>query len=62
VEGTRHALQAAQALKAGCFNYASSIAVAGLYSGTFREDMFEEAEKLVNPYLRTKHDAEKSGA
>ena len=59
VEGTRHALQAAAALQAGCFNYASSIAVAGLYSGTFREDMFEEAEKLNNPYLRTKHEAEK---
>ena len=58
VDGTRHALQAAKALKAGCFNYTSSIAVAGLYSGTFREDMFEEAEKLVNPYLRTKHEAE----
>ncbi|HCT41544.1 MAG TPA: short chain dehydrogenase [Moraxellaceae bacterium] len=59
VEGTRHALQAAEQLKAGCFNYASSIAVAGLFNGIFREDMFEEAEKLVNPYLRTKHDAEK---
>ena len=59
VDGTRHALQAAKALKAGCFNYTSSIAVAGLYSCTFREDMFEEAEKLVNPYLRTKHEAEK---
>jgi NAD(P)-dependent dehydrogenase (short-subunit alcohol dehydrogenase family) len=59
VEGTRHALQAAAALKAGSFEYASSIAVAGLYSGTFREDMFEEAEKLNNPYLRTKHEAER---
>lgn len=59
IEGTRHALQAAEALKAGSFNYASSIAVAGLYHGTFREDMFEEAEKLINPYLRTKHEAEK---
>jgi len=59
VDGTRHALQAAEQLKAGCFNYASSIAVAGLFNGIFREDMFEEAEKLVNPYLRTKHEAEK---
>ncbi len=58
VEGTRHALQAAAALKAGCFHYASSIAVAGLYHGTFREDMFVEAERLINPYLRTKHEAE----
>ncbi|MDI1302144.1 MAG: SDR family oxidoreductase [bacterium] len=59
VDGTRHALQAAGQLKAGCFHYASSIAVAGLFPGIFREDMFEEAEKLVNPYLRTKHEAEK---
>jgi len=59
VEGTRHALQAAEHLKAGCFHYASSIAVAGLFPGIFREDMFEEAEKLSNPYLHTKHDAEK---
>lgn len=59
VQGTRHALQAAEQLQAGCFNYASSIAVAGLFPGIFREDMFDEAEKLANPYLRTKHDAEK---
>ncbi len=59
VLGTQHALQAAHVMQAGCFHYASSIAVAGLYQGTWREDMFEEAEKLINPYLRTKHEAEK---
>lgn len=59
VEGTRHAVAMAEAVNAGCFHYASSIAVAGLYQGTFREDMFEEAEDLVHPYFRTKHDAEK---
>ena len=58
VEGTRHALELAAALKAGCFHYASSIAVAGLYAGVFREDMFAEAENLDHPYFRTKHDAE----
>ncbi|MBS0487960.1 MAG: SDR family oxidoreductase [Proteobacteria bacterium] len=58
VEGTRHALELAAALKAGCFHYASSIAVAGLYPGVFREDMFSEAENLDHPYFRTKHDAE----
>jgi NAD(P)-dependent dehydrogenase (short-subunit alcohol dehydrogenase family) len=37
----------------------SSIAAAGLYRGTWREDMFEEAEDLDNhPYFRTKHDSE----
>lgn len=59
VEGTRNAVELADAINAGCFHYASSIAVAGLYPGTFREDMFDEAEDLIHPYFRTKHDAEK---
>ena len=59
VQGTRNAVDAAAAMNAGCFNHVSSIAAAGLYKGTFREDMFEEAEKLDNPYLQTKHDSEK---
>src|SRR5450432_60145 len=58
VEGTRHALQLADVLKAGCFHHISSIAVAGLYPGVFREDMFAEAEDLGHPYFKTKHDAE----
>ena len=58
VEGTRHAVDLAHALKAGCFHHTSSIAAAGLYPGIFREDMFEEAEGLSDPYFRTKHDAE----
>jgi len=58
VEGTRHALELADALKAGCFHHVSSIAAAGLYSGVFREDMFDEAEELDHPYFRTKHDSE----
>ena len=58
VEGTRHALDLAAALGAGCFHHASSIAAAGLYPGVFREDMFEEAEGLDDPYLRTKHESE----
>src|SRR5690606_34889006 len=45
-------------LKAGCFHHVSSIAAAGLYPGVFREDMFDEAEGLDDPYMRTKHDAE----
>lgn len=59
IEGTRNAVQAATKMSAKWFNYASSIAVAGLYPGVFREDMFEEAQELNNPYLRTKHEAEK---
>lgn len=59
IQGTRHAVQAAAKMGAKCFNYTSSIAVAGLYPGVFREDMFEEAQGLNNDYLRTKHEAEK---
>lgn len=58
IDGTRHAIQLAEALKAGCFHHTSSIAAAGLYPGVFREDMFDEAEGLDNPYFRTKHDSE----
>ena len=58
IDGTRHALDLAVRLKAGCFHHTSSIAAAGLYPGVFREDMFEEAEGLDDPYLRTKHDSE----
>ncbi|HXR62263.1 MAG TPA: SDR family oxidoreductase [Rudaea sp.] len=59
VGGTRHAIDLAGQLKAGCFHHMSSIAVAGLYPGVFREDMFAEAEDLDHPYFKTKHDAEK---
>ena len=58
IDGTRHALDLAAALKVGCFHHTSSIAAAGLYPGVFREDMFDEAEGLEDPYLRTKHDSE----
>jgi thioester reductase-like protein len=43
LEGTRHAIQFAEKIKVGCFHHTSSIAAAGLYQGTFREDMFDEA-------------------
>jgi NAD(P)-dependent dehydrogenase (short-subunit alcohol dehydrogenase family) len=58
IDGTRNAVQLADALGAGCFHHVSSIAAAGLYSGVFREDMFDEAENLDHPYFRTKHDSE----
>jgi NAD(P)-dependent dehydrogenase (short-subunit alcohol dehydrogenase family) len=58
IDGTQHALDLAAAIKAGCFHHTSSIAAAGLYPGVFREDMFDEAEGLDDPYLRTKHDSE----
>ena len=59
VDGTRHALQLAEQIKAGCFHHMSSIAVAGMYPGVFREDMFAEAEDLDHPYFKTKHESER---
>ncbi len=58
VEGTRNAVRFAESVSAGCFHHVSSIAAAGLYEGTFREDMFDEAEELDHPYFKTKHEAE----
>jgi NAD(P)-dependent dehydrogenase (short-subunit alcohol dehydrogenase family) len=59
VEGTRHAIQLAEAVEAKHFHMVSSIAAAGLYKGTFTEDMFDEAEKVDNhPYFQTKHESE----
>ena len=58
IDGTQNALDLAAALKVRCFHHTSSIAAAGLYPGVFREDMFEEAEGLDDPYLRTKHESE----
>ncbi len=58
IDGTRHAVEFAEAIEAGCFDHVSSIAAAGLYDGVFREDMFEEAEDLDHPYFRTKHESE----
>jgi len=60
VEGTRHAVELAGAIEAGCFHQVSSIAAAGLYRGEWREDMFEQAERLdTHPYFRTKHESER---
>ncbi len=59
VEGTREALQLAEALDAKRFHMVSSIAAAGLYKGTFTEDMFDEAHDVENhPYFQTKHESE----
>jgi NAD(P)-dependent dehydrogenase (short-subunit alcohol dehydrogenase family) len=59
VEGTRHAVELANALGVGCFHHVSSIAVAGMHKGLFREDFFDEGQKLDHPYHRTKFEAEK---
>lgn len=59
IGGTRNAVALAGVLRAKHFHHVSSIAAAGLYEGTFREDMFDEAERLDHPYFSTKHVSEK---
>ncbi len=58
VDGTRNTVRLAEEIGARHFHLVSSIASAGLFEGLFREDMFDEAENLDNPYFRTKHDSE----
>ena len=60
IDGTIHAVELANKLEVGCFELASSIAVAGLYKGTWREEQFDEAENLdTHSYFRTKHESER---
>ena len=59
VDGTRHAVELANAIEAGTFHLASSIAVAGTYKGLFREDYFDEGQKLPSSYHRTKFESER---
>ena len=60
VEGTRHMVELAEAVEAGRVHMVSSIAAAGLYRGTWREDMFDEAQDVDNhPYFQTKHESER---
>jgi NAD(P)-dependent dehydrogenase (short-subunit alcohol dehydrogenase family) len=57
-KGTLNTIRFAEAVQAKRFHHVSSIAAAGLFPGIFREDMFEEAMGLDNPYFRTKHESE----
>ena len=60
VEGTRHMVELAEDIEAGRVHMVSSIAAAGLYKGTWREDMFDEAQDVDNhPYFQTKHESER---
>jgi NAD(P)-dependent dehydrogenase (short-subunit alcohol dehydrogenase family) len=59
VTGTRNAVALANALEAGILHHASSVAVSGLQKGLFREDMFDEGQKLPSSYHQTKFDSEK---
>lgn len=59
VGGTRNAVALANAVQAGCLHHVSSIAVAGLYKGLFREDHFDQGQELPSAYHRTKFEAER---
>jgi NAD(P)-dependent dehydrogenase (short-subunit alcohol dehydrogenase family) len=59
VGGTQNTVDLANAINAGTFHHVSSVAAAGRYKGLFREDMFDEGQKLDHPYYRTKFESEK---
>ncbi len=58
VDGTRHAIDAARAVGAGCFHHVSSIAIAGGFRGNFLEAMFDEGQEFDHPYFETKYRSE----
>ncbi|MBW8801903.1 MAG: SDR family oxidoreductase, partial [Streptomyces sp.] len=58
VAGTRNAVDLANAL-GGTLHHVSSVAVAGEHKGIFREDYFDEGQKLPSAYHRTKYESEK---
>ncbi|MFL5883968.1 MAG: SDR family oxidoreductase [Thermoleophilaceae bacterium] len=59
VEGTRHVVEFANSHDVELFHQVSSIAVAGAYEGLFREDMFDEGQKLPHAYHSSKFESEK---
>jgi thioester reductase-like protein len=59
VEGTRHVVEFVNAHDVKRFHHTSSIAVAGKFKGLFREDMFDEGQKLGHAYHRSKFESEK---
>ena len=59
VLGTRNALELAGALRAGCLNHVSSVAVAGRHSGTFTEQDLDLGQTMPTPYHAAKFEAER---
>jgi NAD(P)-dependent dehydrogenase (short-subunit alcohol dehydrogenase family) len=59
VGGTRELVALANDLQPGILHHVSSVAVAGAHKGFFREDMFDEGQKLPSPYHRTKFESER---
>jgi NAD(P)-dependent dehydrogenase (short-subunit alcohol dehydrogenase family) len=59
VVGTRNVVALAGAMDASVLHHASTLAVAGLARGLFREDHFDEGQALPSAYHRTKWEAER---
>jgi short-subunit dehydrogenase len=59
VEGTRHVVEFVNSHDVARLHHTSSIAVAGKFKGLFREDMFDEGQKLAHAYHRSKFESEK---
>lgn len=60
VAGTKHLLSALQKANfRGRLHHVSSTAVAGDYTGTFTESMFQEGQKLPHAYHRSKYESER---
>jgi NAD(P)-dependent dehydrogenase (short-subunit alcohol dehydrogenase family)/thioester reductase-like protein len=59
VEGTRHVIDLARTIGAGCLHHVSSVAVAGDHRGRYTEAMFDTGQRLVTPYHRTKFESER---
>jgi thioester reductase-like protein len=59
VDGTRQVVEFANSIEVGRFHHVSSVAVAGRFKGLFREDMFDEGQKLPHAYHQSKFESEK---
>ncbi len=59
VGGTRQLVALVNELKPKTLHHVSSIAVAGAHKGLFREDQFDEGQKLPSAYHRTKFESER---
>jgi NAD(P)-dependent dehydrogenase (short-subunit alcohol dehydrogenase family) len=59
VGGTEQLVVLVNELQPARLHHVSSIAVAGAHKGLFREDMFDEGQKLPSAYHRTKFESER---
>ncbi len=59
VGGTRNLVALVNELQPKVLHHTSSVAAAGSFKGLFREDMFDEGQKLPSAYHRTKFESER---